>query len=155
MRTALALHLSQCVVVCCSSHKHPPSHLCSSQAITAQVFGTKYLNAVYGPIMTAWAAAGILGPNVLMWLREREARRVMGEIVASMDPGRFQEHFGITVDQLEEGIRSGIVDLPCVVELADAAHPFLYGSAMNAAAGCMAVGVAALASLRPLPPKKD
>ncbi|SDH44893.1 MFS transporter, OFA family, oxalate/formate antiporter [Alteribacillus bidgolensis] len=34
------------------------------------LFGTKHLGAIHGYILTAWAAAGLVVPNVATWIRE-------------------------------------------------------------------------------------
>jgi MFS family permease len=39
-------------------------------AYIADVFGTKYVSAVHGLILTAWSAAGILGPVLVNYIRE-------------------------------------------------------------------------------------
>lgn len=37
----------------------------------SDLFGTKELSAIHGKILTAWAAAGIVGPLLVAWLREK------------------------------------------------------------------------------------
>ncbi|CAM3889760.1 L-lactate MFS transporter [Alkalicoccus chagannorensis] len=39
-------------------------------AFIGDLFGTKQLGAIHGYILTAWAAAGLIGPVVVSWLRE-------------------------------------------------------------------------------------
>jgi MFS family permease len=39
-------------------------------AYLADVFGTKYVSAVHGRLLTAWSAAGVLGPVLVNYLRE-------------------------------------------------------------------------------------
>jgi len=39
-------------------------------AYLADVFGTKYVSAVHGRLLTAWSMAGILGPVLVNYLRE-------------------------------------------------------------------------------------
>jgi MFS family permease len=39
-------------------------------AYLADVFGTKYVGAVHGRLLTAWSVAGILGPVLVNYLRE-------------------------------------------------------------------------------------
>ncbi|WP_096187678.1 L-lactate MFS transporter [Evansella halocellulosilytica] len=39
-------------------------------AFIGDVFGTKQLGAIHGYILTAWAAAGIVGPILASWIRE-------------------------------------------------------------------------------------
>lgn len=42
----------------------------SVPAYIGDIFGTKELGAIHGYILTAWAAAGLLGPVLVSWLRE-------------------------------------------------------------------------------------
>lgn len=39
-------------------------------AYLSDCFGTKELSAIHGKLLTAWAAAGIVGPLLVAWLRE-------------------------------------------------------------------------------------
>lgn len=39
-------------------------------AYLADVFGTRYVGAIHGRLLTAWATAGILGPVIVNYLRE-------------------------------------------------------------------------------------
>jgi MFS family permease len=39
-------------------------------AYLADIFGTKYVSAVHGRLLTAWAAAGVLGPVLVNYIRE-------------------------------------------------------------------------------------
>lgn len=39
-------------------------------AYLSDFFGTKELSAIHGKILTAWAAAGIIGPLLVAWIRE-------------------------------------------------------------------------------------
>ncbi|THG90002.1 MFS transporter [Alkalihalobacillus alcalophilus ATCC 27647 = CGMCC 1.3604] len=42
----------------------------SIPAYIGDIFGTKQLGAIHGYILTAWAAAGLVGPTVASWIRE-------------------------------------------------------------------------------------
>jgi MFS family permease len=44
-------------------------------AYLADVFGTKYVSAVHGRLLTAWSAAGVLGPVLVNYLREIQIDR--------------------------------------------------------------------------------
>jgi OFA family oxalate/formate antiporter-like MFS transporter len=39
-------------------------------AYIGDLFGTKQLAAIHGYILTAWAAAGVVGPTIVAWVRE-------------------------------------------------------------------------------------
>lgn len=38
-------------------------------AFLSDVFGTKELGAIHGRILTAWAAAGVVGPLLVSWIK--------------------------------------------------------------------------------------
>lgn len=42
----------------------------SIPAYIGDLFGTKQLGAIHGYILTAWAAAGLVGPMFASWIRE-------------------------------------------------------------------------------------
>lgn len=42
----------------------------SIPAYIGDLFGTKQLGAIHGYILTAWAAAGVVGPIIVSWVRE-------------------------------------------------------------------------------------
>jgi len=39
-------------------------------AYLADIFGTQHVGAIHGRLLTAWAAAGILGPRIMTYFRE-------------------------------------------------------------------------------------
>lgn len=39
-------------------------------AFLSDLFGTKELSAIHGKILTAWAAAGVIGPLIVSWIKE-------------------------------------------------------------------------------------
>jgi len=41
-------------------------------AYLSDIFGTKYVSAVHGRLLTAWSAAGVLGPMLVNYIREFE-----------------------------------------------------------------------------------
>jgi MFS family permease len=44
-------------------------------AYLADVFGAKYVSAVHGRLLTAWSAAGVLGPVLVNYIREAQIER--------------------------------------------------------------------------------
>jgi MFS family permease len=44
-------------------------------AYLADVFGTKYVSAIHGRILTAWSAAGVFGPVLVNYLRQFQIDR--------------------------------------------------------------------------------
>ena len=44
-------------------------------AYLADLFGTQHVGAIHGRLLTAWSAAGILGPVVVNYIREHQLAR--------------------------------------------------------------------------------
>jgi MFS family permease len=44
-------------------------------AYLADMFGTRYVGAIHGRLLTAWSAAGILGPSIVAFIREAQIER--------------------------------------------------------------------------------
>ena len=44
-------------------------------AYLADMFGTRFVGAIHGRLLTAWSAAGIIGPNVVAFIRESQINR--------------------------------------------------------------------------------
>ena len=41
-------------------------------AYLADIFGTKYVGGIHGRLLTAWSAAGVLGPVLVNYIREAQ-----------------------------------------------------------------------------------
>jgi len=48
-------------------------------AYLADVFGTKYVSAVHGRLLTAWSAAGVFGPVLVNYIRQFQIDRGVGK----------------------------------------------------------------------------
>jgi MFS family permease len=44
-------------------------------AYLSDIFGTKYVGAIHGRLLTAWSVAGIVGPSLVSYLREYQIER--------------------------------------------------------------------------------
>jgi MFS family permease len=44
-------------------------------AYLADIFGTQFVGAIHGRLLTAWSAAGILGPQIVSYIREYQVER--------------------------------------------------------------------------------
>ncbi len=57
-------------------------------AYLKDIFGTRYVGAIHGRLLTAWSAAGVFGPVLVNYIREyqidhgvRQGRRLLGHHV--------------------------------------------------------------------------
>ncbi len=44
-------------------------------AYLADIFGTQYVGAIHGRLLTAWSTAGVLGPVLVNYIREYQIER--------------------------------------------------------------------------------
>jgi OFA family oxalate/formate antiporter-like MFS transporter len=52
-------------------------------AFVMNTFGPRLMPVLYGCILTAWSAAGIVGPQVIAWLKDRHGPQASGYAFAS------------------------------------------------------------------------
>ena len=88
-------------------------------AYLADLFGTRYVGAIHGRLLTAWSTAGVLGPWAITALREhvRAAgdRPTWPQVVS---PSDFAARFGAPLDQLPQLIEQKTVTIAKLLELA-------------------------------------
>jgi hypothetical protein len=123
-------------------------------AYLADVFGTRYVGGIHGRLLTAWAAAGVLGPVSITALRERSLRSALSDLAAQVDAGRFTETFGAGLDQLDALIAQKTVTVAKLMEIAPAGTldptPGLYNLTMYLMAALLGVALIANALMGPV-----
>lgn len=123
-------------------------------AYLADVFGTRYVGAIHGRLLTAWSVAGILGPEALTWLREGAVGRAIDNLARQIEPARFAETYGAGLEQLETLVAERTVTIANLMELAPPGttdpSSGLYNTTMYLMAGLLAVALVANASVRPV-----
>jgi MFS family permease len=126
-------------------------------AYLADLFGTRFVGGIHGRLLTAWSVAGALGPWAITWFRERSIRSAIAELTAAVDPQRFREAFGASVDQLELLVASKTVTISRLMELAPPGtidpSSMLYNSTMYAMAGLLGIALVANLLVRPVNPR--
>lgn len=125
-------------------------------AYLADVFGTRFVGAIHGRLLTAWSVAGILGPEAMTWLREGAVQRAISNLVEQVDPARFAESFGAGIDQLELLVAENTVTISNLMELAPPGttdpSSGLYNTTMYLMAALLAMALVANATVRPVSP---
>ena len=123
-------------------------------AYLADLFGTRYVGAIHGRLLTAWSTAGVLGPWAITSLRERAVGRAIRDLANSISPSTFAAQFGAPLDELPRLIEQKTVTIPKLLALAPAgvADPSctLYNSTMFLMAGLLVIGFVANALIRPV-----
>jgi MFS family permease len=123
-------------------------------AYLADLFGTRYVGGIHGRLLTAWAFAGVLGPEAITGLRARALDSAIRELAAHVDPARFQQAFGAGLGQLDTLIAEKTVTIGKLMEIAPAGTvdptPSLYNVTMYLMAGLLAIALVANALVRPV-----
>lgn len=126
-------------------------------AYLADLFGTRFVGAIHGRLLTAWSVAGVLGPLAMTALRERAVHHAIADLVGKMSPEAFESHFGAPVSQLSLLIQQKTVTIARLMEVAPAGTVdpscTLYNSTMFLMAGLLAIAFVANAMVRPVDEK--
>lgn len=87
-------------------------------AYLADIFGTRYVGGIHGRLLTAWSTAGLLGPFAITSLRQNSVTRAINDLVTTIDPQRFEEHFGAPLSQLDALVAQNSVTIARLMEIA-------------------------------------
>jgi len=123
-------------------------------AYLADIFGTKYVGGIHGRLLTAWSTAGVLGPLAITSLRESSRAQALHDLAAKVDPARFQETFGATIQNLDQLIAANTVTISKLMAIAPEGTidptPSLYNTTMFTMAGLLLVGLVCNILVRPV-----
>lgn len=115
------------------------------------------MGGLHGKLITAWSAAGVLGPLAITKLRDASTHAAITDLAAAADPAVFECTFGAPVGQLEALIEANTVTIARLMEILPAGTvdptPGLYDTTMVAMAGVLGVGLISNAFIRPVHPK--
>jgi len=123
-------------------------------AYLADIFGTRYVGGIHGRLLTAWSTAGVLGPLAITSLRQNSVTRAINDLVATIDPQRFAEHFGAPLSQLDALVAQNSVTIARLMEIAPpgTSDPTsgLYNSTMILMALLLAIALVSNALMKPV-----
>ncbi len=126
-------------------------------AYLADIFGTRYVGGIHGRLLTAWSIAGVLGPLAITSLRQNSVTRAINDLVATIDPQRFAEHFGAPLTQLDALVAQNSVTIARLMEIAPPgiSDPTsgLYNSTMILMALLLAIALVCNALMKPVDPR--
>ena len=126
-------------------------------AYLADIFGTKYVGGIHGRLLTAWASAGVFGPLAITSLREISVKNAINDLVDKIDPSKFQEKFGASMDQLEQLVAAKTVTINKLMEIAPSGTvdptSGLYNTTMYLMAVVLFVALIMNATMRPVDAK--
>lgn len=123
-------------------------------AYLADVFGTLHVGAIHGRLLTAWSAAGVLGPFAITYLRDFSVERSINNLAAKVDPAVFEVKFGAPLAALDELVATKTVTINKLMEIVPPGTvdptPEIYNITMYAMAGLLALAFLANMAIRPV-----
>jgi len=126
-------------------------------AYVADIFGTRYVGVIYGRILTAWSAAGVLGPWLLTTMSARAINRACADLASRIDPAIFRSVFHAGKDQLPSLISAHTVTIAKLMALSPQGtsdpSASVYNAPMFLMAGLLVLGLIANALIRPVDAK--
>jgi len=121
-------------------------------AYLADIFGTMHVGGIHGRLLTAWSAAGVLGPLAISKLRARSIDDAINTLVGKVDPALFQQRFGASVEHLQELVAAKTVTISQLMDIAPEGTmdptPTLYNSTMYTMAGLLLIAFFANLTLK-------
>jgi MFS family permease len=126
-------------------------------AYLADLFGSKFVGAIHGRLLTAWATAGVLGPLAIAQLRESSINAEIKNLVAKIDPASFKDKFGAPIEKLTELVAAKTVTVQSLLEIAPEGTidptPTLYNTTMYSMAALLVIGFFANMLVKPVDAK--
>ena len=118
-------------------------------AYLADIFGTKYVGGIHGRLLTAWSTAGVLGPLAITQLRQGSVEKSINELASKVDPEKFIDFYGASIDQIQELVQQKTVTIGNLMQIVPEGtvdpSATLYNTTMFAMAGLL--GIAFVANL--------
>ena len=125
-------------------------------AYLADLFGSQFVGAIHGRILTAWSTAGVLSPLAIAKLRESSISisSSISELVKKIESAAFLEKFGGPVGKLDELVLAKTVTVQKLMEIVPAGTidptPSLYTTTMYTMAALLVIGFIANACVKPV-----
>lgn len=123
-------------------------------AYLADIFGTRFVGGIHGRLLTAWSTAGVLGPLVITSLRQHSADRAIQDLSSKIDPGKFQQAFGASIEKLDQLVSAKTVSVAKLMEIAPEGTidptAGLYNTTMYTMAALLVVGFFANLAIQPV-----
>jgi hypothetical protein len=128
-----------------------------SPAFMADLFGSKYVGAIHGQLLSFLVVAGLAGPMTCTTLRDYSFREAVRKLSAMVDPAAFEAAFGAPVAQLESLVNAKTVTIPRLMELVPVGTvdptPFLYDNTLITMGSLQVIALAAALAVRKVDPK--
>eukprot|EP00730_Choanoeca_flexa_P003298 TRINITY_DN11359_c0_g1_i1.p1 TRINITY_DN11359_c0_g1~~TRINITY_DN11359_c0_g1_i1.p1 ORF type:complete len:647 (+),score=109.89 TRINITY_DN11359_c0_g1_i1:239-2179(+) len=126
----------------------------TTPAYEADMFGTKFVTATHGRMLTASSAGGFLGPTAVTMMRDRAEGQALESLAQQVDPTLFANTFGAPLSSLPQLAESKTVTLQTLLAICPSGTSdpslYLYNDAMYASAGILSMAVLANLAMRPV-----
>lgn len=123
-------------------------------AYLADMFGSRYVGAIHGRLLTAWSTAGVLGPLAITKLREASMSKAISDLASKVSAEKFAEKFGAPMGKLDELVAAKTVSVQKLMEIAPEGTidptPGLYNTTMYTMAGLLVIGFFANIMVKPV-----
>ncbi len=126
-------------------------------AYLADLFGTKFVGAIHGRLLTAWSTAGVLGPLAIAELRALSVNSEIKKLTEKVSESDFASSFGAGKDKLSELVEAKTVTISKLMQIAPEGTvdptPTLYNTTMYTMAALLIVGLVANLLVKPVDAK--
>lgn len=123
-------------------------------AYEADLFGTKFVGAIHGRMLLYSSAAALCGPSLLIQLRSMSNQAAIENLLLKVNPVKFQEMFGSSIDKASELIAAKTLTINKLLMLCPPGTPdptpHLYDTTMYAMGALMTIGVLSHYMVRPM-----
>merc|ERR1719477_14803 len=115
-------------------------------AYEADLYGPKYVGAIHGRFLLAASLSTVLGPGLLLNLRQAAETKALSDLLARVDPTAFVAKFGTDVNSAQSLIEAKTLTINKLMKIMPPGtvdpSPFLYNNTMYTMSAL--VGVAAV-----------
>ncbi len=126
-------------------------------AYIADVFGTRFVGAIHGRLLTAWSTAAVIGSAAITTLRQSSVTSAIEKLAAATPAAAFEQEFGAPKAQLAQLVEAKTVTIAKLMEIAPQGTvdptSSLYNSTMYLMAALLMVALVANALMRPVAAK--
>jgi hypothetical protein len=126
-------------------------------AYLADLFGTKYVGGIHGRVLTAWSVAGVIGPQVMTYLRKQSSDNALLDLTSKVDPLLFEQKFGAPISNIQLLADTKTVTICNLMEIMPAGTvdptPYLYDTTMYSMASLLVIAALANSQITPVDPK--
>ena len=124
-------------------------------AYLADNYGKAEVGGIHGCLLTAWSAAGLVGPSLLGYLRSNSVCDAISDLANNhCDPLLFEQTFGDEVGNLDKLIAAKTVTINKLLEICHEntvdPTPYLYDYPMYSMAAVLSIGLVANLSMKPV-----